>query len=116
MEIKFSGDIKGNVIEKIEPGNIIVGFDNRSVALDLTNSAQMEILTQELLNLKATLSKEQGKESTCAEIDEAVTAIQSKDKSKLKKALQSIGRECANVAEGVLGSLLASLIITGLNI
>lgn len=111
MDLKVFGSINGNVIDKVEPGNIIVGYNGCSKMLDLSDFKQMETLSQELQNLKTQLSKEQGNEEACRNIDEAVTAIQNKDESTLKKALQSIGRECANVAEGVLGSMLASILM-----
>lgn len=113
MSITIHGDVKGNVIEKIEPGNTIIGYNAQSIEFDVKNDNQMQVLIQELQNLKMSMSKEQGKEETCAKIDEAVDAIKEKNGSKLKQALLCIGRECANVVEGILGSILATLIMQG---
>lgn len=108
MEIKIQGDVKGNIIENVEPGNTILGYYGSSVALDMNNYTQMKALTQELQDLKETFIKMHGKENACDKIDESVDAIKEKDRSKLLRALNCLGRECVNIAEGVLGSMLAT--------
>lgn len=113
MEITINGNFAGNVIEHVESGSTIIGIDKRIQGFDWTSKEQMDLMVQELRKLKETLSQEQGKENVCANIDEAIVAIQEKNESKFIGALKCIGRECTNVAEGIIGSIIATIIMKG---
>lgn len=113
MGIIIQGNVNGNVIERVEAGTTVIGVEQRSVCLEWSNKAQIDQLLVELQELKKELINEKGKELVCSEIDIAITAIQEKDESKLKRAFQVLGRECLNIIEGITGSVLATLIMNG---
>lgn len=113
MAITINGNVAGNVIDHVEHGSTITGIDKRTLGYDWNNKEQMDIFVQELKKLKEALSQEQRNESVCAKIDEAVVAIQEKNKSKFIGVLKCIARECANVTEGIIGSIMATIILNG---
>lgn len=111
MGITIQGNVNGNVIERVEAGGTVIGIDNRCAGIDWSNKAQLNQLVQELQEVKEKFINEKEKEYVCSEIDVAITAIQEKDESKLKKALKFLGREGLNIVEGITGSILGTLIM-----
>ena len=110
MEIKIKGNVNGAIVEHAESGSTVIGNDNRSINLNLADEKQISTLKKELLDLKDKLVSDPNYVNISPEIDTALSAIDEKDESKLKKALKCIGRECSNIAEGVLASVIYALL------
>lgn len=111
MEIKINGDVNGTIVERAESGSTVIGNDYRSINLNLADEEQINVLRRELLELKNQISSDPNYVNVCPEIDTALLALNEKNNPKLKNALKCIGRECANLAEGVLSSVIYALLV-----
>lgn len=113
MQVTIHGDVNGTIIDTVQQGALVVGYTAKAVDLGLNNEDQKNELKDALEKLREHLCKESPSSTACEQVNDALDAINRKDESKLLQALKAISRECVNLAEGVLGSILATLIMQG---
>ena len=104
-------DLFGKIfIEKVESGSTIIGNDNRTISIDWSNKETYMRLEKELEEIKKALESKSHEEEVKI-VEEALLAVKDVDESKFMKAVKCMGRETLNIAEGITGSILATLIM-----
>lgn len=109
MDIKVYGDV-GNIIEKVDSESTIIGIDNRTISIDWSSKETLARLGKELKKIKQILESKSNIEEV-KNVEEALLAVEEADESKFMKAVKCMGRETINIAEGITGSILATLIM-----
>lgn len=109
MDIKVYGPV-GNIIEKVESGSTIIGNDNCTISIDWSNKETYMRLEKELEEIQKALESKSHEEEVKI-VEEALLAVKDVDESKFMKAVKCMGRETLNIAEGITGSILATLIM-----